>query len=176
MICKYWNKQLSFWSIALWECYDNAPFSGPRPDVHALVVLTLCFAMLSGDSLKVLVPNPGGLKSIVLLCCTVHFERILRPMGTALSLQLYTLSFWARRLGIIEVCAQKFLTHQASDGPLLRVLTKSSPESAPMEVIDSLLMVRGMRTPLRGVVAASSAIFFFNLANIFRVQMSPLSC
>lgn len=51
--------------------------------------------------------------------------------------------------------------------PVARVLTKSSPESAPTEVMDSLLMVRGMRTPLRGAVAASSAIFFFNLANIF---------
>lgn len=46
-------------------------------------------------------------------------------------------------------------------------LTKSSPESAPTEVMDSLLIVRGMRTLLRGAAAAaSSAIFFFNLANI----------
>lgn len=52
------------------------------------------------------------------------------------------------------------------------VLTKSSPESAPTEVMDSLLMVRGMRTPLRGAVAASSAIFFFNLANMSVLSVS----
>lgn len=65
------------------------------------------------------------------------------------------------------------LIHQ--NWPVVRVLTKSSPESAPTEVMDSLLMVRGMRTPLRGAVAASSAIFFFNLANIFSFEVSPLS-
>lgn len=55
---------------------------------------------------------------------------------------------------------------------LNEVLTKSSPESAPSEVMDSLLMVRGIRTPLRGAVAASSAIFFFNLANISVLSVS----
>jgi len=56
--------------------------------------------------------------------------------------------------------------HLAGDQNGFCVLTKSSPESAPTEVMDSLLMVRGIRTPVRGAVAASSAIFFFNLANI----------
>jgi len=45
-------------------------------------------------------------------------------------------------------------------------LTKSSPESAPPEVMDSLLAERAMRLLDRGAVAASSAIFFFSLANI----------
>lgn len=45
------------------------------------------------------------------------------------------------------------------------LLTKSSPESAPIEVMDSLLMERGMR-PERGAVAASSTSLFFNFANI----------
>lgn len=45
------------------------------------------------------------------------------------------------------------------------LLTKSSPESAPTEVMDSLLMERGMR-PERGAVAASSTSLFFNFANI----------
>lgn len=51
-------------------------------------------------------------------------------------------------------------------------LTKSSPESAPIEVMDSLLMVRGIRTLLRGAVAASSAIFFFSLANMVILSTS----
>lgn len=55
---------------------------------------------------------------------------------------------------------------------ILHLLTKSSPESAPREVMDSLLMVRGMRTVLRGAVAASSAIFFFNLANMSVLPVS----
>lgn len=39
-----------------------------------------------------------------------------------------------------------------------------------MDVMDSLLMVRGIRTLLRGAVAASSAIFFFSLANMVPFQ------
>lgn len=41
-----------------------------------------------------------------------------------------------------------------------------------MEVMDSLLMVRGIRTLLRGAVAASSAIFFFSLANMVILSTS----
>lgn len=55
-------------------------------------------------------------------------------------------------------------------------LTKSSPESAPIEVMDSLLMVRGIRTLLRGAVAASSAIFFFSLANMVILSTSLSPC
>lgn len=61
-------------------------------------------------------------------------------------------------------------------GSDFRVLTKSSPESAPTEVMDSLLMVRGIRTLLRDAVAASSAIFFFNLANIAILSVSLFEC
>lgn len=41
-----------------------------------------------------------------------------------------------------------------------------------MEAMDSLLMVRGIRTLLRGAVAASSAIFFFSLANMVILSTS----
>lgn len=50
-------------------------------------------------------------------------------------------------------------------------LTKSSPESAPTEVMDSLLIERGILPPDRGAVAASSAIFFLSLANISSGQL-----
>lgn len=70
----------------------------------------------------------------------------------------------------------KFQSIRLMTGSDFRVLTKSSPESAPTEVMDSLLMVRGIRTLLRGAVAASSAIFFFNLANIANLSGSLFEC
>lgn len=51
---------------------------------------------------------------------------------------------------------------------LLTVRTKSSPESAPADVMDSLLVERGKRPERGGATAASSANFFFSLVNILR--------
>lgn len=42
-----------------------------------------------------------------------------------------------------------------------------------MDAMDSLLRVRGIRALLRGAVAASSAIFFFSLANMVSASPSP---
>lgn len=50
----------------------------------------------------------------------------------------------------------------------MKILTKSSPESAPIEATDSLLTDRGILVAPPGFweTAVSSAIFFFNFANI----------